>query len=225
MSDSTTELLCQLVKTDLRNYHKGQVEGLGYYASRILWGGHTEHPTIINFVFEAIGNERLESAGSVNRFFNAVGLLSNHFDLLSTPQIDHLIDRLLYVMNLGRIYDPYPNPRQEPNRFTAASYLIDLARFDPNNSNVQDLVSAVEEGRLRTISENYPFYVKLGKSGTEEVLINALDRHFTRQMALDLLNCGNTKVEEGAKQVCTKKGLDVFEREGVHRGPRWGGGA
>ena len=224
MSASNVERLCSLTVTELDEGNR--FASRGARGSRVLRFGNAMHPVILDCLLEILESESLDNYKSIDRFFAVVGTLESHFHLLSESQNNVVTNRLLFVMRLGWKYDPYrimPG-RAKPNRFKAASYLCVLAALDSPGSITRDLMSAPEENRLRTISTDYPFYISLGKPGTEEVLVSALDMYFNKQMAIDLLNCGSAAVEDGAKEVCIKKGFKVYLGEGDHKGPRWGEG-
>lgn len=110
-------------------------------------------------------------------------------------------------------------------RFAAADALVKMSKYHPNA--VRNLTNAFDNQSNQSISiiaKNYPFYIRMGLSGTEGLLIKALDNYFSYGMCIDYLNCGNGQIEEGAKIIANKNGYHVFKSPGSHYGPRWGGG-
>jgi hypothetical protein len=107
-------------------------------------------------------------------------------------------------------------------RFAAADALVMMVRFNPDA--VSNLTQAFDNGSLGAIANNYPFYIRLGQPGTENLLLNALSAYFNREMCLDYLNCGNQAIEGGSKKIAESRGYNIFSREGHHDGPIWGSG-
>jgi hypothetical protein len=107
-------------------------------------------------------------------------------------------------------------------RFAAASVLVYMLNYDPNAVDV--FISAIGQGNIKLIAKNYPFYIRLGLSGTEKLLLKALDSYFDIRMCEDYLNCGNKELEDGATKIANKYGYLVFPRLGNHDGPKWGSG-
>ena len=106
-------------------------------------------------------------------------------------------------------------------RFAAGDVLVNMLKYYPNA--VPNLTSAIDKNGVSTIAKNYPFYIRLGQKNTEKILLKALDRHFTTDMCVDYLNCGNKKVEDGAESIANKKGYMVTPSFS-HSGPKWGSG-
>lgn len=107
-------------------------------------------------------------------------------------------------------------------RFAAADALVKIYRNDP--SAVTSLTDAFDNQSIGAIAKNYPFYIRMGLSGTEQLLLKALNAHFTKEMGVDYINCGNYQIEEGAKEIAANKGYGVYTERGTHYGPKWGGG-
>jgi hypothetical protein len=89
---------------------------------------------------------------------------------------------------------------------------------------VEELMSAIDRTNTEAIRRNYLFYIRLGKSGTEKMLLKALEEVFSYQMCIDFLNCGNSEIEEGAKSIAWENGYEVTTESGEHSGPTWGSG-
>lgn len=112
--------------------------------------------------------------------------------------------------------------KDSATRFAAADVLVEMQRSNPES--VVSLMSALEKDNLEFIATNYAFYIRLGQSGTEDTLTQALHAHGDKQMAVDYLNCGNERLETAAKQWAADNGYEVYTTEGSHYGPQWGEG-
>jgi len=95
-----------------------------------------------------------------------------------------------------------------------------MMQFHPNL--LDDLTSNLEDSQTNAIAEKYPFYIRLGQPGTENLLLASLKDHFSRNMCLDFLNCGNDSIESGAADIAEQKGYNVYRGPGFHSGPKWG---
>lgn len=107
-------------------------------------------------------------------------------------------------------------------RFAAGDVLVQMQKYNPDAINV--LTSAIDKGGTKIIANNYPFYIRLGQFGTEKLLLKALDIYFNQEMCVDYLNCGNTELESGARDIAAKHGYWVMPSFGSHGGPKWGSG-
>jgi len=112
--------------------------------------------------------------------------------------------------------------KKQSVRFAAGDVLVQMLKYDPNA--VDKLTTAIDEGGIKIIAKNYPFYIRLGQSGTEKLLLKALDIYFSKEMCVDYLNCGNTELETGATDIAAKHGYWVMPSFGSHGGPKWGSG-
>ena len=112
--------------------------------------------------------------------------------------------------------------KSSDTRFAAADVLVQMQRSDP--AIVLPLMSALENDNLKYLATNYAFYIRLGQSGTEEILARALQKYGNKQMALDYLNCGNDQLDAAARQWAANHGYRVYTKEGTYGGPRWGEG-
>ena len=76
-----------------------------------------------------------------------------------------------------------------------------------------------------TVKYIYPIIIKIGKTGTENALINALDNFGDKEMGEDYLNCGNEKLEDAAERWGRDHGYEVITSSGSAWGrPGWGSG-
>lgn len=112
--------------------------------------------------------------------------------------------------------------RNQEIRFAAADVLVKMYKNDPNS--VGQLTSAFDTQSIGAIAQNYPFYIRMGLKGTEDLLLKALDKRFTQDMCLDYINCGNYYIEAEANNIAEKHGYHVFTEMGSHYGPKWGSG-
>lgn len=107
-------------------------------------------------------------------------------------------------------------------RFAAADALVKMYKYNP--SSVQHLTDAFDSQSVGAVAQNYPFYIRMGLAGTEELLLKALDKRFSQSMCLDYLNCGNSYIEGRANEIARSHGYFVYTGEGSHYGPKWGSG-
>jgi HEAT repeat protein len=84
------------------------------------------------------------------------------------------------------------------------------------------LIAALKEERLDVVAQAYLFFLMRGVPGTEATLIKALERYGTKEMALDLLNCGNDQLEDAARAWATRHGYEIVVTPGSG-GVSWGG--
>lgn len=107
-------------------------------------------------------------------------------------------------------------------RFAAADALVLMNKYQPDA--LVELTSALDSRDLGVITRQYAFYIRLGRRGSEGVLMQALSRYFSVEMCVDYLNCGNSDLEQGAQRVARQHGYDVTTSFGSHGGPHWGEG-
>ena len=87
---------------------------------------------------------------------------------------------------------------------------------------LSNLTSSIDKQGIKTIAENYIFYIRLGQPGSENIILRALRYNFSYTMCLDLLNCGSSYIEDGAVEIARNNGYSVTSGIGSHPGPRWG---
>ncbi|WP_375236266.1 HEAT repeat domain-containing protein [Winogradskyella sp.] len=107
-------------------------------------------------------------------------------------------------------------------RFAAGDVLVKMIEYHPDA--LSNLTSAIDKQGIKTIADNYIFYIRLGQPGTEKIILKALRYNFSLTMGLDLLNCGSSIIEEGAAKIGRENGYTVNSSVGSHPGPRWGSG-
>ncbi len=112
--------------------------------------------------------------------------------------------------------------KDQDTRFAAGDVLVKMQKYDPYAINI--LTSAIDDGGTKIIARNYPFYIRLGQFGTEELLLKALDLYFNQEMCVDFLNSGSKELESGASGIAAEHGYSVTSGPGNHYGPKWGSG-
>jgi len=105
-------------------------------------------------------------------------------------------------------------------RFAAGDVLVKMIEYHPDA--LINLTSSINQQGIKTIAENYIFYIRLGQPGSENIILKALRYNFSYTMCLDLLNCGSSYIEEGAAEIARNNGYSVTSGIGSHPGPRWG---
>jgi hypothetical protein len=107
-------------------------------------------------------------------------------------------------------------------RYAAAEVLIKMIKFHPEA--VKSLTNALKEEDLSMIANNYPFYIRLGAKGSEDLLLLTLRKNFNLTMGVDFLNCGNAYIEKGTIAIAKDNGYHVTSNVGINSGPIWGSG-
>ena len=146
---------------------------------------------------------------SIELLINQIGMDKNAEELLAhigEPAVKTLLSKM--------------KSDDQKIRFAAADILVQMVKFNPGA--VMELTQAIDNNSIGIIAENYPFYIRMGLSGTEELLIKALDSDFSNGMCVDYLNCGNSILESGGKEVAEKHGYFVLPGFGGNYGPKWG---
>jgi hypothetical protein len=152
--------------------------------------------------------------------------------LYPNKAIEYLSEKIVKDKNaielLARIGQPSVNSMKQKMRsnnqsvrFAAGDVLVEMLKYHPRA--ITSLTSAIDENGVRTISRNYPFYIRLGQPGSETILLKALRQNFSTTMCVDYLNCGSKMLEDGATNIARFNGYNVttsFNKG--HSGPRWG---
>jgi HEAT repeat protein len=105
-------------------------------------------------------------------------------------------------------------------RFSAGEALNKLE----TTPEIESLIEAIQEKNLKIVAKYYVFYILRGESGTEPILISALDKYGDVTMAEDFLNCGNNQLETGAEKWAERNGYEVVPGFGGNTSPQWGAG-
>lgn len=96
----------------------------------------------------------------------------------------------------------------EQVRRTAAAVLGEFAE-DDDRAAASALMAALKQKRVELVSAAYGFFVVKGEAGSESVLIEALNRYGTRDMAVDYLNCGNARLQNTARAWASDHGYTI----------------
>ncbi len=107
-------------------------------------------------------------------------------------------------------------------RYAAAEVLIKMIKLHPEA--VKSLTNALKDEDLSMIANNYPFYIRLGAKGSEDLLLMTLRNNFSLTMGVDFLNCGNPYIEKGTIAIAKNNGYFVKSNIGINSGPIWGSG-
>ena len=157
----------------------------------------------------------------------------NAIKLFDQKVLLHLSDQIVNddssIELLARIGEPAISTmkrkmrsNEQSIRFAAGDVLVKMIEYHPNA--LTTLTSAINKNGIKTIARNYPFYVRLGQSGSEQILLKALRYNFTTTMCVDYLNCGSKTIEDGATKIAKANGYIVTPGFGNHSGPIWGNG-
>ena len=157
----------------------------------------------------------------------------NAIKLFDQKVLLHLSDQIVNddssIELLARIGEPAISTmkrkmrsNEQSIRFAAGDVLVKMIEYHPNA--LISLTSAINKNGIKTIARNYPFYIRLGQSGSEQILLKALRYNFTTTMCVDYLNCGSKTIEDGATKIAKANGYIVTPGFGNHSGPIWGNG-
>ena len=157
----------------------------------------------------------------------------NAIKLFDQKVVLHLSDQIVNddssIELLARIGEPAISTmkrkmrsNEQSIRFAAGDVLVKMIEYHPNA--LISLTSAINKNGIKTIARNYPFYIRLGQSGSEQILLKALRYNFTTTMCVDYLNCGSKTIEDGATKIAKVNGYIVTPGFGNHSGPIWGNG-
>lgn len=157
--------------------------------------------------------------------------LLNAIKLFDQKVVLHLSDQIVNdnssIDLLARIGEPSISTmkrkmrsNEQSIRFAAGDVLVKMIEYHPNA--LTTLTSAINKNGIKTIARNYPFYIRLGQSGSEQILLKALRYNFTSTMGVDYLNCGSKTLEDGATKIAKDNGYIVTPGFGNHSGPIWG---
>lgn len=134
--------------------------------------------------------------------------------------------RTLGAIKDFRAVDPLITALKKDNVFIvrrfAAQALGEMGEIKDSRA-VQILNDAWKNKNLEIVAGAYSFFVCRGEPGSEEVLIEALNRHWTRKMIMDFLNSGNNRLKEAAFELA-KRHVPQFKTTIAldWRGPKWG---
>lgn len=126
---------------------------------------------------------------------------------------------------LGRIGGPALQPllkalTVEETKDEALAALVVMDNY--NRGALKPIDDALKKKDYSYVATHYPLYIRLGRAGSEPTLVEALNRHGDQAMALDYLNAGNEKLEQGARAWARSNGYAVIKQPGGSGGPNWG---
>jgi len=87
---------------------------------------------------------------------------------------------------------------------------------------VEFLTGALKDKKLDIIAGAYYFFIRRGEEGTEDILIEALNKHGNEYMAEDYLNCGNGQLAKAARTWATDHGYTITQWPIGDNGKSWG---
>jgi len=202
------------------------------YGLKIKNSSKSYKKSLVNSAKNHGNNAMIEIINQWNRNKNSKELLYA-INLYQNKAINYLSGNIVEDKNaielLARIGEPAVNSMkkkmrssQQSVRFAAGDVLVEMLKYHPNA--IDNLTSAINNNGVKTIAENYPFYIRLGQGGTENILLKALRQNFTIKMCEDYLNCGSKILDEGATSIAYDYGYIVTPGFGTHYGPKWGSG-
>ena len=141
-----------------------------------------------------------------------------------TKAIDPLIETLLKDTNrdviknaaiaLGNIGEPSSDPLfkalESEGDYVQMRVAMALGYIN-NPSAVEFLTDAIKDKKLDIIYGAYNFFILRGEEGTEDILIEALNKHGNADMAEDYLNCGNGQLSKAARTWATEHGYTITQ--------------
>jgi HEAT repeat protein len=110
------------------------------------------------------------------------------------------------------------NDKELEVRFAAAKALGDFK----DSRAVNTLILALQHEDLEIIAGAYSFYINRGEIGSEALLVDALTKYGTSQMAVDFLNCGNPLLIEAATEWADSNGYYLYASTIIGNHPLWG---
>jgi len=88
---------------------------------------------------------------------------------------------------------------------------------------IEPLSAALKVKNLEVIAEAYIFFIQRGESGTEVLLIEALNKYGSKEMAEDFVNCGNRQLEVAGRKWANERNYTIIQLSVGGDSPRWGG--
>jgi HEAT repeat protein len=101
---------------------------------------------------------------------------------------------------------------------------MELSKIENCEVAVEGLDEFLQIGDLQVIAGAYQYYIELGRTGSEELLIDALNKYGNKTMASKYLNCGNEKLSDAARSWAKEKGYSIVSIPGSSGGTSWGSG-
>ena len=75
----------------------------------------------------------------------------------------------------------------------------------------QALLLSLEQGKLTVVAAAYLFFIRLGDGSSIPVLIQALNEHGDWEMARGFILCGNSQLEDAARDWAKRNKVDDIE--------------
>jgi len=108
-------------------------------------------------------------------------------------------------------------------RVRAATALVQI----PDSRIIEPFLDALQSGNIEVIAGAYSFYIERGEKETVDLLITAINKYGTREMALTYLNCGQVQLIDAATTWAGENGYTIHSYPDnfiLRQGPIWGGG-
>ena len=108
-------------------------------------------------------------------------------------------------------------------RVRAANALVHI----PDSRNIEPFLGALQSSNVEVIAGAYSFYIERGEEEAIDLLIDAIKKYGTREMALTYLNCGQNQLIEAATNWANENGYIIHSYSDnplLRQGPIWGGG-
>lgn len=87
--------------------------------------------------------------------------------------------------------------------------------------NLEPLLEGLRKRDPLIVSKAYLFFLVRGEPGSEEILVEAIRRYGTKEMAVDYLNSGHEPLEEAAKAWAQNNGYIITGLPSFEDPPRW----
>ncbi len=104
----------------------------------------------------------------------------------------------------------------------AARVLGSMYRTKPEL--VKGLMAALDDENLKSLARNFTFYLTIGKAGTEDVLVRALNAYGTSRMCLEFFTCGNATLETAAQKWASRHNATLSRQGDLSDWATWGTG-
>ena len=105
--------------------------------------------------------------------------------------------------------------------FAEVVYALSLLCNDSENEKI--IADEINKIDIAFVMVAYRYLIEIGASGTEDMLINALNVYGFSMMAEDFINSGNEKLEKAARDWAKKNNYTIYAMPGFG-GKEWGGG-
>lgn len=86
----------------------------------------------------------------------------------------------------------------------------------------ETLITAFKQEDLEIVAGAYLFFIRKAEPGTETVLIEALNKNGTKEMAQDFSHCGNNRLEEAGRNWAKSRGYEIMSQHGGRGELKWG---